>query len=571
MTINIVTSLCNSNYYAARMARIAGLPGDDPGAAIRAALAATPDQPFRWRPKSEVPGSIAHWIDVERQRYRAWRAAQEPARRLRQIAKRLDGMRPYITDRGLRLADAGPDDVAEAAEYLARTHRDVNARQRRELGIPATPDDLRREDPTWWRRRLRREAGWARAGLAAAMRTIGGRTGRDYSDDLQVAHWRARQSAQAKWLAAHEMEADDGRKMPLSKLAESTRKSQTARAYAMTLGLQQLMNERKWIPVFITATLPPDYHPAPSRGKCNWTGQHLRQAVEDLQARWAHLRARIHRQGIRPKGIWTREPHKDGTPHLHALLWLPNEQAIATLQSALRSYFPGPHATRIKRLDDGTAQPASYVYKYLCKSLHGMDNHTSATDGDEDGDHLAQYDRVRAWASDLGTRRWGFVGVNGLMTIWQKLYAWKEPPADASQAMKSCWRMLRAHRWADALALLLSGVIGLDYEPRKNRYGETVYRPGHLIDRTTGEVTPRPVTWTIMKARTLDDSYPRPSAVADGNFGLPAEWAAQNDDVRDSFWDKMIQRELATGIAAGQAIANDNLLSALGFSAFSAA
>ena len=61
----------------------------------------------------------------------------------------------------------------------------------------------------------------------------------------------------------------------------------------------------------------------------------------------------------------------------------------------------------------------------------------------EDGDHLTNYDCVRAWASERGLRRWAVWGTHGVQRVWQSLHQRKQMPENSLEAAQAYWKAIQ--------------------------------------------------------------------------------------------------------------------------------
>ncbi len=246
---------------------------------------------------------------------------------------------------------------------------------------------------------------------------------------------------------------------------------------------------------------------------------------EALQGLWEDCRARLAKFPALHNwfGLSVPEPHKDGTPHLHAMVWLPPQfahsgrvrQTGLVIKDILHNLAPGRQSKLEivrKRPDqirpDGTvrrfASPAAYCMKYVLKSL---DDEESLTDQGEAGE------RHRAWAASRGLRRMRIVGSHGSLTVWQRL--WISPddeplPPQAAAARAAMQRSRAAGERAVAAAsdsparqaarkeqaaaaaealLLIGGLpgarirYGLEYEEAETAYGRPTKRAVRIIEK----------------------------------------------------------------------------------------
>lgn len=442
-------------------------------------------------------------------RLRAWREHHEFAEALARFLDEITPPPAVVNPLGIDLMAADEAELAEWARQLADT-----------------PLGDQPRDASEWRSYLRGQIKRARSYFRGPLKLVG-RGSADYVDEHGLACWRARQERARKFGERTYLvrEDDPTRRIRMADRMASSLTASRARLYSICKGAEELGARAGWTPVFLTLTLPPIWHPNPTKGERHPDHDpkehHARAACAELQTMWARLRARMQKQRIRWFGVWTREPHKDGCPHQHAMLWLPPENVDA-LRAAVRYAWPTDAAADIRVLDDEPppgvrrASPTSYLMKYLIKALNWTPPKADQAEGDApfdadgDGDHIANHDRVRAWASETGVRRYGFTGMHGIQRVWQAIHQWGEnPPPDASPAMMDVWQALRTKDWASALerlgAIKPQTVAASDnrrirvaYEEIETPRGRTYRRARWLVDATAGvEVDIKPYTWLI--------------------------------------------------------------------------
>jgi hypothetical protein len=478
---------------------------------------------------------------------------------------------------GAALVRGDEDAIRTAAQRAARRWaawyeaRDAMRRAAAASGTPlpavAERPWVRRERTCarWHTRRLRREALRAQAYYDTALRLA--RPGYDYVSSYTLGAWRQRQERQQAWAEAREVQWDDGASASLAAVRDSAARARGAALYAISRGHEHWATSQGYTAFFLTLTLPGEYHSYSSGARAAngtyphqrpngaWTRDHgPRRAWAELQHRWARLRAILadRSDDLRAHvGAAVPEPHRDGTPHLHVLVYLPRtwrdqhgaEHGTAwELRRALRTVCPGPRAARLEvvRRVPGrrTVSPATYVMKYILKSLN--DEQTLREQGEAG-------ERHRAWASSRGLRRMRVLGSHGVLRAWQRLWTLsarqdraREAAADQpvivaaadedgdaegtailperaeaamaamrrarasgsvaedealSPAERALARERQAGHYADALALLggLPGGQGrlcLTYAAGESEYGRPTKRPDGLVDPATGEWMP---------------------------------------------------------------------------------
>ncbi|MBL1887440.1 replication endonuclease, partial [Klebsiella pneumoniae] len=89
-------------------------------------------------------------------------------------------------------------------------------------------------------------------------------------------------------------------------------------------GFENICNELGYVGEFYTLTAPSKYHATTKAGYRNskWNGASPSDTQSYLTGLWARIRAKLHREEIRIFGIRVAEPHHDGTPHWHMLMFM---------------------------------------------------------------------------------------------------------------------------------------------------------------------------------------------------------------------------------------------------------
>ena len=427
----------------------------------------------------------------------------------------LNGLDRHVEGAGLAaLPEDGIVGMADEAAAQAQAAWEWRGRLAHSAGRPVpglTPHDRRQQDPVWWRRQLRRKAGLARQHLAAALGTVG-RDGSPYADDYSLTCRRDRDAAADAWADAHVWQPPGGgAAIPMAQLRAGSDTARLHRIGAMTAGLDEVAKREGLVPIMCTLTLPPEWHPAPAVGRRTWTADRGPEATDQaLRGRWTRFRARLAKSGIRPLGLRVWEPHKDGTPHAHALLYV-REDEIGTVDRHLQQVCPEPApgrrvASTLVVIDRERSRGSTYVMKYLRKTIGTAPAGDDAASGAGEDDHLAgdHHDRTRATASERRWRRFATLGVHGLQRVWQRvLTATEEEVAMAPGRVREARAALDGNRWADALdamgALRRPGAdrlrLGYDFEtvdmetgeilPLLDRYGTPCRRAAWLLDTGT--------------------------------------------------------------------------------------
>ena len=421
-----------------------------------------------------------------------------------------------------------------AAQMVSKNQADIGATRRanRAAGHPLpdlTPLERRSMCPQWWRRQLRRRAAAARQMWSAALRTTGGRHAAAYVDAYSMARWTERQDQARIFGESHVMVGDDGTTIPMRDVMDASATGALSRACAMLLGVDEIATRKGMASIFITITLPAEYHPNPARGACSWRPEYgPKKADAALAAIWRRFRARLQKKGIMILGMRVIEGHADGTPHLHAILYV-DPLHIAMVDRILQEIRPEPVsgarvATTLVVIDRARGRATTYIMKALLGAFnvaptrairdrrvdadarteigHLLGIRGSAlTDQDDD-----DFGRHRALASERGWRRFQMLGVHGIQRVWQAIFTMKSIPDGAPQRIRECHRAMRERRWGDAILALGAlrhdngGRVRLGYGQRESRYGEMRTVPAHILDESSGWTMPiRRQEWKIQR------------------------------------------------------------------------
>lgn len=285
----------------------------------------------------------------------------------------------------------------------------------------------------WWLNKLRRIHDCWREHLMIATGYVS-KVASPYCSDPCFREWIAQKKANFEYLQAMELEDQDTgeRTSLLDKVMGSTSNPKIARHELMVRmrGFEDMANDMGLVAMFYTLTAPSRYHSTHVHsGKRNDKYQNAspRKTQKYLCKVWARVRAKWGREGIRTFGFRVAEPHHDGTPHWHLLLFLhPEEVEFATdifHEYALKEdgHEPGAEEYRFtaKPIEAEHGSATGYIAKYISKNIDGY-----GMDGELDGEsgqpvkEMAK--RVRAWASRWNIRQFQQIG-GAPVTTWREL------------------------------------------------------------------------------------------------------------------------------------------------------
>ncbi|WP_017632946.1 replication endonuclease, partial [Vibrio sp. 624788] len=274
-------------------------------------------------------------------------------------------------------------------------------------------------------------------------------------------------------------------------------------------GCEDIGNELGLQGLFLTLTTPSKYHNSYKKGGFipHWNGASPREAQTYLNKVWQRIRAKLGRDEIRWFGIRVAEPHHDGTPHWHLLIWVKPEHVAKVRdvfiryavdedkeelyplfdrnekRAAKKQSIQGPFNYQ-PRCDFGYIDPekgtaTGYIAKYISKNIDGyaMGEEVSKETGQS---VQAMAKNVNAWKSRWGIRQFQFFG-GAPVTTYRELrrlasqnkkafmeYVFKQEREElASIYLMSMYRLIGPFKPAHAMTNAdLVAVIAENYEAR---------------------------------------------------------------------------------------------------------
>lgn len=225
---------------------------------------------------------------------------------------------------------------------------------------------------------------------------------------------------------------DAGRVYTLSELAAFGFAGATAHNCGVVTavrGAEEYASRNGYVGLFVTLTLPGRFHPVrlADGGRLvpneKYDGATPRDGQQWLLKSWGRVRAELKRQGVQMHGLRFVEPHSDGSPHWHVLLWVKGSWQAAQLEETVRHYWlrdggdePGAWRNRVRigRMCAGGA--SGYVAKYIAKSIASQAQTEHETLANSEKSTVGMFDRDfcaerKAWASTWGIRQIQSVGV----------------------------------------------------------------------------------------------------------------------------------------------------------------
>jgi hypothetical protein len=381
----------------------------------------------------------------------------------------------------------------------------------------------RLDDPIWWRRQLRKR--WTRA-AENGMRDIGMvRKGRQpYASDAAVQHRAAQKRRAREFMERSQLVNDQGEQLEMLQVAERSIANPAIRRgefMARVRGFEEIARDLGHVAEFVTLTAPSFFHAYLAGAGRNPLFQRaiVREAQQWLCRQWARARAKLKRLSVLVYGFRIAEPHHDGTPHFHLLLFV-RTRDVDTLRTVLRSVWLSEYGdekgareyrAKFETVDPAKGSATGYISKYVSKNIDGAGAIANESDTETDSPVSTGVARVDAWASIHGIRQFQQVG-GPPVGLWREARRIRVPIADRDlERVRQCadggdWRRfvqsvggIHAGRRTNVkLETVETGEI--------NKYGEC--RPARVIGLRCASAVAisRPHRWQIQRKCSVSRS-----------------------------------------------------------------
>jgi hypothetical protein len=419
-------------------------------------------------------------------------------------------------------------------------------------------------DEAWWIRQLIKkqdretEAFAIQLGLVRRYRQV-------YISDEMLSRIGQRQKRSVEIMENLEAVSDEGETVNMLDVLKGSLANPAVRRAELMIrlnGFEQYAKEKGHVAEFYTITAPSKYHAVSDK----YAGSTPKQTQQYFTNVWSRIRAKLDREGITPYGFRIAEPHHDGTPHWHMLLFVADQDKVK-LRAIIKHYAlqeDGKEAGAAKRrftveaINPNKGSAVGYIAKYISKNIDafGME-HEEDYEAGSSAETTAS--RVRAWASTWGIRQFQQIG-GSPVGVWRELRRLEDAPEgvlnDARQAADaSDWkRYLEIQGGADVpfrdqpIKTLRREHIDTETgEVKQNQYGELVdHVVGVYLDNE--ELITRLKHWQIRKVIPETDTETVPIAPAGENAATPEfspSWSTVNNCTQDTESDhwKVVERE----------------------------
>ncbi|MEG9763718.1 replication endonuclease [Enterobacter hormaechei] len=346
---------------------------------------------------------------------------------------------------------------------------------------------LRMMAPEWWYQRLKRARDLQREHLAIAVGQVQ-KAANAYVSRKTLGEWIEQKKRNLEFFKKFDLMDDEGNRIALDSMVHRSVANPAIRRCELMVrmrGFEDIASEQGLAGEFYTITAPSRFHAVHSKGGfvSQWNGASPQDTQRYLCQVWAKCRAAISRAGIHVFGFRVVEPHHDGTPHWHVLLFM-RPQDVDTVRDILCYHarladseeLQSPNALKarfhVEPIDPEKGSATGYIAKYISKNIDGF-----ALDGESDeetGENLRDMAKsVTAWASRWRIRQFQQIG-GAPVTVWREL------------------RRLGDHRLVDSRmdAVLAAADVG-DWAAYTQLQGGALVARRDLVVRLAYEITPQ--------------------------------------------------------------------------------
>lgn len=347
-------------------------------------------------------------------------------------------------------------------------------------------------DSRFWMRRIRRKTLMLICEVERALGYVCKHRAA-YCGDTSVKRRQQLQQESERYLQNTSLQNEDGLSITLAEIAEHTTANPKIRRHELMVrirGFEEVAKHCQHSAVFVTLTTPSRMHATKASGSPNehYDGSTVQQAQNYLNHVWQLCRAKLNRDDIQPYGFRVVEPHHDGTPHWHLLLFMPAEQlphfknviSHYALQDSGKEKGAKKYRVKFVDIDPAKGSAAGYIAKYISKNIDGF---AVGTDTSGTPSELAAQ-RINAWARACSIRQFQQIG-GPSVTVWRELRRLKSCD-DQPEELQHAYQAADSSNWA-AFCLAMNAVGTPKAEQLLHPYYEV--KTVEQIDYSTGEIT----------------------------------------------------------------------------------
>lgn len=376
----------------------------------------------------------------------------------------------------------------------------------------------------WWRSRLKRTWGFQREHLAIAAGQVQ-KHASPYASRTCVGEWKEQKRKNREWLKNQCIEnTETGEQFELVLQVDKSNANPAIRRCELMVrmrGFEDIADEFGHEGAFITLTAPSKYHAVHAKGGFvkNWNGGTPRDTQRYLCGVWAKIRAKLNRENIKIFGFRVAEPHHDGTPHWHILVFMlpEHKQRVYEIMQAYALEEDGGEQGaqyarfKFENIEKEKGSATAYIAKYISKNIDGyqLDDEVD----DETGQNLKEMAKnVTAWASRWGIRQFQQIG-GAPVTVWRELRRLGSQKVE-SPTIDPVLAAADAGDWA-AYTQLQGGAmvqrkdlrVRISYEEAQNQFEEDIKKVKGVFSPIIGMasfICTRLIKWAIVSKNRSD-------------------------------------------------------------------
>ncbi|MFZ7197777.1 replication endonuclease [Avibacterium avium] len=319
----------------------------------------------------------------------------------------------------------------------------------------------------WWRTKLLMARSQIREHLMIAVGQVQKKAS-PYASREAVAEWRLKKRKGRDFIKQMALVDEDGEVIELEEMFYKTVSNPAIRRAELMVrmrGFEEIAKHLGYAGEFYTLTAPSRYHTVHSQGGFvkQWNFSNPKDTQRYLCKVFAKIRAALARKGIRPFGFRVVEPHHDGTPHWHLLLFMPQDQ-VQECRDIFRHYAleedgdekgADEHRFTAKAIDWEKGSATGYIAKYIAKNIDGY-----ACDDDKDeetGESLKDMAKnVSAWASKWRIRQFQQIG-GSPVSVWREARRKRGGVVEGDEALTKLVEAADKGDWAEYTLLQGNG------------------------------------------------------------------------------------------------------------------
>lgn len=337
------------------------------------------------------------------------------------VAKRNADMCYQFSCSLLEQGDEAPEVLSEL-ECIVRQNNLSPRKGRHILG-----DISRYCSEKWWNKKLSKLQAVTLETLAQYLRIIS-KQSQIYISDANFQRGRENKRRNQVFLSALEAVNEKGECVDLKTLADTNTSNPVNRRNELMTrlhGCEVYGDKHDYVADFLTITCPSRMHAVHNSGKPNekYDETSPKSANQYLSGQWAKKRAQLARDNVDYYGFRVSEPHHDGTPHWHILIFVKPEQR-QLMRDTIKRYAlevdgdeKGAQKYRFKvdPILKSKGSAVGYIAKYISKNIDGF-----GVDKDEYGNPANNSAlRVCEWPSLWGIRQFQQFG-GPPVTLWRE-------------------------------------------------------------------------------------------------------------------------------------------------------